>query len=155
MKKSNNVGHSIKLSKETIDNLKIGIVVSRFNNDITEEMSSLCLDRLFEIGIKQTNIEITNVPGSFEIPYAVKSLIHSKKFDSIIALGALIKGETIHFETIANSVSISLINISTETLTPVIFGILTTENKKQAIERIKQAIEYAEIAVEMGSKKIN
>ena len=155
MKKSNNVGHSIKLPKETIDNLKIGIVVSRFNNDITEEMSSLCLDRLLQIGIKQTNIEITNVPGSFEIPFAVKSLIHSRKLDSIIALGALIKGETIHFETIANAVSLSLINISTETLTPIIFGILTTENKKQAIERIKQAIEYAEISVEMGSKKIN
>ena len=130
---------------------KILIVIADFYPVISKELLRSAQNELKSF----TKVRVIKVPGSFEIPYAVKSLTNTKKFNSIIALGALIKGETIHFETIANSVSISLINISTETLTPVIFGILTTENKKQAIERIKQAIEYAEISVEMGSKKIN
>ena len=130
MKKSNNVGHSIKLSKETIDNLKIGIVVSRFNNDITEEMSSLCLDRLFEIGIKQTNIEIINVPGSFEIPVVISKNI--KKYDGFVALGSIIKGETPHFDFISQSVTDSIMQLSINSKKPIGNGIITTLNKKQA-----------------------
>ena len=99
------------------------------------------------------NILLINVPGSYELPYAIKSLIINNKLNSVIALGAIIKGETTHYETITNSVGQSLINLSTETLTPIIFGVLTTETTKQATERINQAIDYAEIAIEMGSKK--
>ena len=151
--KNNNVEHLIKLPKKIKDDLKIGIVVSRFNYDITNKMSSLCRNRLIEIGIKKKNILLINVPGSYELPYAIKSLIINNKLNSVIALGAIIKGETTHYETITYSVGQSLINLSTETLTPIIFGVLTTETTKQATERINQAIDYAEIAIEMGSKK--
>ena len=154
MKNNNNVKYLIKLSKKIKGNLKIGIVVSRFNYDITYKMSSLCRNRLIEIGIKKKNILLIDVPGAYELPYAIKSLITNNELNSVIALGAIIKGETAHYETITNSVGQSLINLSTETLTPIIFGVLTTETIKQATERIKLATDYAEIAVEMGSKKI-
>lgn len=153
MKNNNNVENLIKLSKKIKDDLKIGIVVSRFNYDITNKMSSLCKNRLIEIGIKKKNILLIDVPGSYELPYAIKSLITNNELNSVIALGAIIKGETTHYDIITNSVGQALINLSTETLTPIIFGILTTENTKQATERINQSIDYAEIAVEMGSKK--
>jgi len=134
--------------------LKFGIVVSRFNDFIGEKLVAGALDALERHGANAGDIEIFKVPGAFEIPFLAKKLALTKKFDAIICLGAIIRGNTPHFEYIAAEVSKGIASVSLETGTPVIFGVLTTDNIEQAIERAgtksgNKGFEAANAAVEM------
>ena len=126
--------------------LKIAIVKAKFNYDITEEMETIAINRLKELGIK--NISSYEVPGSYEIPYACKKI--SRKYDAIIAIGCIIQGETDHYKFISENASIGIQKVSIEEEIPIIFAVLTVNNHKQATDRIQNAVTYAENAVEMA-----
>ncbi len=133
--------------------LKIGIAVARFNSDITFKMRDLCLERLAELGVKVNESHVFEVPGSFELPLAARVLLDPPiESDAVIAIGAVIRGETDHYEHIANAASQGLLRVSEDALKPVIFGVLTTDTVEQAVERIGQASGYADSAVEMVNR---
>jgi 6,7-dimethyl-8-ribityllumazine synthase len=111
---------------------KFAIVISRFNSFLSERLLEGALDCLSRHEVIESDIEIIRVPGSFEIPLIVKKAALLKKFDAIIALGAIIRGDTPHFDFIAAEVSKGLANVSLETLVPVSFGVLTTDTIEQA-----------------------
>lgn len=115
--------------------LKIGIVVSRFNEFITSKLLSGALDTLMRHGVNENDIDIVWVPGSFEIPITADNLAGSGKYNAIICLGALIRGATPHFDYIAAEASKGVAQVGLKTGIPTIFGILTTDNIEQAIER--------------------
>ncbi len=114
---------------------KFGIVVSRFNEFITSKLLDGALDTLRRHDAEEDKIDVVWVPGGFEIPYAARKLVLSKKYDSVICLGAVIKGDTPHFDYISNEVAKGISQISLSTGVPVIFGIITADNLEQAIER--------------------
>lgn len=115
--------------------LKIGIVAARFNEFIVSKLISGALDGLKRHGVDDDYIELVWVPGAFEIPLVAKKMAESEKYDSIICLGAVIKGSTSHYDYVCAEVSKGIANISLESKRPVIFGVLTTDNIEQAIER--------------------
>lgn len=115
---------------------KIAIVVSRFNSFINEHLLSGALDVLKRQGeVNEDNITVVRVPGAIEIPLTVKKLAQSKKFDAIVALGCVIRGATYHFEIVANESAKGLTQVMLENNIPVAFGILTTDNIDQAVQR--------------------
>lgn len=115
--------------------LKFGIVTGRFNEFIGSKLVSGAIDALIRHGVEEENIEITWVPGAFEIPLAAKKLAKSKRYDAVICLGAVIKGSTPHFDYVSSEVSKGVAHVGLETEMPVIFGVLTTDTIEQAIER--------------------
>jgi 6,7-dimethyl-8-ribityllumazine synthase len=115
--------------------LKIGIIVSRFNEFISSKLVDGCLDALLRHGANDEDLELFKVPGSFEIPYLAKKLALSKKYDAIICLGVVIRGQTPHFNYICNEVAKGIANVSLESGIPIIFGIITSDTIEQAIER--------------------
>ena len=134
--------------------LKFGIIVSRFNDFIGEKLVGGAIDALLRHGANDADINVFKVPGSFEIPLAAKKLALTKKYDAIICLGVIIRGDTPHFEYIAAEVSKGIASVGLDTGTPVIFGVLTTENIEQAIERSgtkagNKGFDAANAAVEM------
>jgi 6,7-dimethyl-8-ribityllumazine synthase len=145
--------------------LKFGIIVSRFNDFICEHLLSGAMDVLIRNGAEDGNIEVFKVPGAFEIPQAARKVALSKKFDAVICLGAVIRGSTPHFEYIAAEVSKGVAMVGLEGEVPVTFGVLTTDNLEQAIERAGtksgnkgwdaalSAIEMANLYREMKGKK--
>lgn len=114
---------------------KYGIVVSRFNEFISNRLLGGALDALQRHGVKDDEITVAWVPGSFEIPVAAKRFADSGKYDAVIALGAVIRGSTPHFDYVAAEVSKGVAQISLSGKTPVMFGVLTTDTIEQAIER--------------------
>ena len=144
---------------------KFGIVVSRFNDFICERLLSGALDALLRNGAEEKDVEILKVPGAFEIPQVARKMALSKKYDAIICLGAVIRGATPHFDYIAAEVSKGVAMIGLEGEVPVAFGVLTTDNLEQAIERAGSkagnkgwdaalsAIEMANLYREMKEKK--
>ncbi|PAE13681.1 6,7-dimethyl-8-ribityllumazine synthase [Niallia circulans] len=136
--------------------LKIGIVVSRFNEFITTRLLSGAEDALNRHGVNEDNISVMWVPGVYEIPLAVKKMAASGNYDAIITLGTVIRGATPHFDYVSNEVAKGVANVSLSTEIPVIFGVLTTENIEQAIERAgtkagNKGWEAAVNAIEMGN----
>jgi len=115
--------------------LKIGIVVSRFNQFISERLLEGALDALSKLGAEDENISVFKVPGSFEVPFIAKKMAQLKKYDGIICLGTLIRGDTPHFDFLSAEVTKGLAQISLEEGIPVSFGILTVDSIEQAIER--------------------
>ncbi|MEW6614922.1 MAG: 6,7-dimethyl-8-ribityllumazine synthase [Thermodesulfobacteriota bacterium] len=115
--------------------LKFGIVVSRFNDFISEKLLAGALDALIRSGADEDDIEIVKVPGSFEIPLVAKKLAKSQKYNAVICLGAVIRGATPHFEYISAEVTKGIANVSLECETPISLGVITTDNIEQAIER--------------------
>jgi 6,7-dimethyl-8-ribityllumazine synthase len=115
--------------------IKIGIVVGRFNEFIVSKLLGGALDGLKRHGVLETNIEVAWVPGAFEIPLIAKKMAKSKKYDSIICLGAVIKGSTPHFDYVCAEVSKGISSVSLSEELPVVFGVLTTDTIEQAIER--------------------
>lgn len=115
--------------------LKIGIVLSRVNQFISERLLEGALDALYRMGAQEDDISIFKVPGSFEIPLVVKKIALRKKVDGIIALGAIIRGDTPHFEFLSAEVTKGLAQISMEDGVPVSFGVLTVDTIEQGIER--------------------
>jgi 6,7-dimethyl-8-ribityllumazine synthase len=136
--------------------LKFGIVIGRFNEFIGGKLLSGALDGLKRHGVEEGNIEITWVPGAFEIPLIAKKLATSKKYDGVICLGAVIKGSTPHFDFVSAEVSKGIASVSLETGIPVIFGVLTTDTIEQAIERAgtkagNKGYDAAVTAIEMAN----
>jgi len=117
------------------EGLKIAIVVSRFNDFISNRLLEGALDALRRHGAVEQNITVIKVPGSFEIPYVARKLAMRKEHDAIICLGAVIRGATPHYEYIAAEVAKGVASTALESGVPVIFGVLTTDNIEQAIER--------------------
>jgi len=117
------------------EKMKVGIVASRFNDMITKELLSGALDCLKRHGADENDIHIYWVPGAFEIPRIAKEIANSGQFDGVICLGAVIRGATPHFDIVANEASKGIARLSIESEVPVIFGVLTTENIEQALER--------------------
>jgi len=119
----------------TAKGVKFGIVVSRFNDFINKRLLDGALDALSRHGAEDENISIVKVPGSFEIPLMAKKLADSGKYDAIICLGAVIRGATPHFEYISAEVTKGIAKVTLDFGIPISFGILTTDNIEQAIER--------------------
>jgi len=144
-----------KNNKEIINgsNLKIGIVVSRFNSDITEKMLKGALEVLGRNKIKKGNIKIVRVPGSFEISLACQKLAKSKKYGALVAIGCVIKGETDHYHYVAGEAARGVREVMLKYSIPIGFGIITTNNLKQAktrsIGRGNKGEEAAKAALEM------
>ena len=115
--------------------LKFGIVIARFNEFISGKLLSGCLDGLKRHGADEANIDVIWSPGAFEIPLLAKKMATGKKYDAVICLGAVIRGATPHFDYVASEVSKGVAHVGLETGFPVIFGVLTTDNIEQAIER--------------------
>lgn len=114
---------------------KIGIVAARFNEFITSKLVGGCIDGLKRHGVRDEDIEILWVPGAFEIPLVAKKAAGSKKYDAVICLGAVIKGATDHYDYVCAEVSKGIATVSLASDVPVLFGVLTTDNIEQAIER--------------------
>ena len=139
--------------------LKVGIVIARFNDLITNKILSGCLDCLKRHGLDTSElsnqVDIVWVPGSFELPIAAKTLMKKSSYDVVIALGAVIRGETSHYDVVVSEASKGISQVSNEYNIPIIFGVLTTDTMQQALERagIKNNLgwNYALQAIEMGS----
>lgn len=127
--------------------LKFGIVVSRFNEFITDHLLEGALKLLVEQGADPEEIHVARVPGAFEIPLVAKKMALSRQYDAVICLGAVIRGETPHFEYISTEVSHGVAKAALETGVPVLFGVLTTENVQQAMERAGLASEQEDETV--------
>jgi len=137
-----------------LSNVKTGIIVSEWNDEITTAMYNGCKKTLTDLGIKKKNMLKMMVPGSYELPAAAKLLIESKKMDAIICLGCVIQGETRHFEFISQAVANGIMELNIRYSTPVIFGVLTTNDLVQARERAggkhgNKGIEAAVAAIKM------
>lgn len=115
--------------------MRVAIVVARFNEFITTKLLGGAEDTLLRHGCEDTNITVVWVPGAFEIPFAAKKLAESKKYDAIICLGAVIRGVTSHYDYVCAEVSKGVALVNMETGVPCAFGVLTTENIEQAVER--------------------
>lgn len=134
--------------------IKIAIVASRFNEFITSKLLSGALDSLIRHNVDEQDIDIAWVPGAFEIPLIAKKMAQSNKYDAVICLGAVIRGVTSHYDVVCSEVSKGIAHTSLETGVPIIFGVITTDNIEQAIERAgtkagNKGSESAEAAIEM------
>ncbi|MBO4302932.1 6,7-dimethyl-8-ribityllumazine synthase [Methanosarcinaceae archaeon] len=117
------------------EGMKVGIVVSRFNEFIGKKLLDGAVDGLVRHGVSDENIATAWVPGAFEIPLAAEKMASSGKYDAVIALGAVIRGSTSHYDYVCNEVSKGIAQVGLRTGVPVLFGVLTTDNIEQAIER--------------------
>ena len=117
------------------ENFKIGIIASRFNDFVVGRLVEGALDGLKRHNIKEENITLVKVPGAFEIPVIAKKMSEQNQYDAIICLGAVIRGATSHYDYVCNEVSKGISQVSLEAGIPVLFGVLTTENIEQAVER--------------------
>ena len=115
--------------------MKVGIVASRFNEFITNKLLGGAVDGLVRHGVEEKNITAAWIPGAFEIPTVAKKMAESGKYDAVICVGAVIRGSTTHYDYVCNEVSKGIAHISMETGVPTLFGILTTDNIEQAVER--------------------
>ncbi len=130
--------------------LSIGIVMSRFNQDVCEGLLSAAVDELLNLGVADEDILITTVPGALEIPLVLQTMADSEQFDALIALGAVIRGETYHFEIVSNEMAAGINRVGLDTGMPIANGVLTTEDDDQAIARMhEKGSDCARTAVEM------
>ncbi len=137
-------------------NEKFCIIISRFNDFIGSKLLSGALDELKRHGVNEDNIDIVKVPGAFEIPVTAMKFANTGKYNAIITLGAVIRGATAHFDYVSAEVSKGIAQVSLQTGIPVIFGVLTTDNIEQAIERAgtkagNKGSEAAKSAIEMAN----
>ncbi len=146
----------MKLRKGSQDatGLTVGIVASKFNKFVAGRLLTECVKALSKAGVADDAIEVVRVPGAFEIPLVARQLARSGRFDAVICLGAVIRGDTPHFEYISTEVSRGILQASMESNVPVIFGVLTTDTVAQAIERadpdkLNRGADAAKTAIEM------
>ena len=132
--------------------LRIGVVMARFNQDVCEGLLSACVAELQRLGVADEDITIATVPGALEIPLTLQTMAQSDTFDALIALGAVIRGETYHFEVVSNDACRALMEVQLDTGIPVANGILTTEDDDQALARMQpKGSDCAQAAVEMAN----
>ena len=132
--------------------LKIGIVQARFNESITNTLFASCRDELLKLGVKSENIDHVTVPGALEVPVALQTLADTDQYDALVALGCIIRGETYHFELVANESGSGVTRLSLDYRLPIANAIITTENMEQAIARqVDKGRDAAQVAVEMAN----
>jgi 6,7-dimethyl-8-ribityllumazine synthase len=132
--------------------LRIGIVVSRFNEEIGEKLLASCLAALKKNGVRAQDVRVVSVPGALESPLALQKMANTGKFDSLIALGAVVRGETYHFEIVSNESASGITTVALDTGVPIANGILTTNDEKQALERVtEKGADCALAAIEMAN----
>lgn len=131
---------------------KIGIVQSRFNPEVCNSLLSACYSELLRLGVKKEDIRIATVPGALETPLILQHMALSEKYDALIALGAIIRGETYHFEVVSNESARGISEVQLNTGVPVANAVLTTEDDEQALVRmLVKGTEAAQVAIEMAN----
>ena len=132
--------------------LRIGIVMSRFNQEVGEGLLSSCTAALAKHGVSSSDMLIVSVPGALEVPIALQKMAISGRFDALVALGAVIRGDTYHFEVVANESASGITSVTLDTGVPVANGILTTDDEDQALARMSQkGADCALAAIEMAN----
>jgi 6,7-dimethyl-8-ribityllumazine synthase len=136
--------------------LRIGIVWSRFNEEIVQALVTACDKQLVELGVAAEDIDVVSVPGALEIPLALQVLAHERRgfthrYDALVALGAVVRGDTYHFEVVSNESARGILDVQLETGMPVANGVLTTDTEDQARARVSKGAEAARVAVEMAN----
>ncbi|WP_153148019.1 6,7-dimethyl-8-ribityllumazine synthase [Dechloromonas sp. H13] len=132
--------------------LTIGVVMSRFNLPVCEGLLSACVAELKRLGVADANVVIASVPGALEIPLVLQTMAQSSRFDALVALGAVIRGETYHFEVVSNDACRAIMEVQLETGVPIANGILTCETDEQAEVRMQpKGADCAQAAVEMAN----
>jgi len=142
------------MKKPKYESLRVGIVCSRFNEFVVNALLDGAKRGLAKHGVKEKNVEVFWVPGAFEIPLMTRLMAVSRKYDALVTLGAVIRGETAHFEYVAGPCAEGVMQVQLETLIPIGFGVLTVENVEQAASRSRpddtnKGFEAAEVALEM------
>ena len=143
-------GYGVIEGEPTGNRRAVGIVVARFNGELTGELLRRALDELERLGVGREAVTVIPVPGAFELPLAAMALAKTRRYSCIVALGAIIRGETPHFEYVASEAASGLQLAGLETGVPVAFGVLTTENEEQAKARLDKASEAVRTALEMA-----
>lgn len=132
--------------------LRVGIVMSRFNQDVCEGLLSACVAELKRLGVADGDMAIATVPGALEIPLTLQTMAQSGSYDALVALGAVIRGETYHFEVVSNDSCRAIMEVQLDNGIPIANGILTCENDDQAIARMQpKGTDCAQAAVEMAN----
>jgi 6,7-dimethyl-8-ribityllumazine synthase len=132
--------------------LRVGLVMSRFNQEVGEGLLSGCVDELRRLGVRAADVVLATVPGALELPLALQTLAQSRRFDALVALGAVIRGETYHFEVVSNESARGITDVQLNTGVPIANAVLTTEDDDQALSRMAQkGAEAAQAAVEMAN----
>ncbi|HIV71434.1 MAG TPA: 6,7-dimethyl-8-ribityllumazine synthase [Candidatus Aquabacterium excrementipullorum] len=132
--------------------LRIGIVQARFNEALTSRMAQVCTDELLALGVARKHIQHVTVPGALEVPVALQAMADSERFDALVALGLVIRGETYHFELVSNESGAGVTRVSLDHHIPVANAILTVENEAQALARVEEkSRDAARVAVEMAN----
>jgi len=144
------------MNQRKLQSLKVGIICSRFNEFVVSALLDGARRNLAKHGVKEKNIEVFWVPGAYEIPVMARLMAVSQKYDALVALGAVIRGETAHFDYVAGPCADGIMQVQLETLVPIGFGVLTVENVEQAAERSRaddtnKGYEAADVAIEMVS----
>lgn len=134
------------------EDLRIGIVMSRFNTDIGEGLLSACTAELIKHGVQEAGVLLVTVSGALEIPLALQKMALTDQFDALVALGAVIRGDTYHFEIVANQSASGIAAVQLDTGIPVANGVLTTDTEDQALARMtRKGMEAAQVALEMAN----
>ncbi len=132
--------------------LKIGIVQARFNADVTDALAQACKDELMALGVSDKDIDHITVPGALEVAVALQAMAEKSKYDALVALGCIIRGETYHFELVANESGAAVTRIGLDYQLPIANAILTTEDMPQAVARqFEKGRDAARVAVEMAN----
>ncbi len=132
--------------------LRIGIVQARFNDVLTSKLAEVCIDELVKLGVAAKHIQHVTVPGALEVPVALQAMADSERFDALVALGCIIRGETYHFELVANESGAGVTRVSLDHHVPVANAILTVETQAQAEARVdEKGRDAARVAVEMAN----
>lgn len=132
--------------------LVIGIVQARFNQDVTNTLANACREELLAHGVSEDDIEHVLVPGALEVPVALQAMAEKGGFDALIALGCIIRGETYHFELVANESAAGVTRVALDYQVPIANAILTTENMEQAVARqVEKGRDAAQVAIEMAN----
>lgn len=134
------------------NDLRVGIVQARFNDELTSRMASICIEELVKLGVLAKHIQHVTVPGALEVPVALQAMADSERFDALVALGCIIRGETYHFELVANESGAGVTRVSLDHHVPIANAILTVENQAQAEARVEEkSRDAARVAVEMAN----
>ncbi|MFP5461777.1 MAG: 6,7-dimethyl-8-ribityllumazine synthase [Gammaproteobacteria bacterium] len=134
------------------EGLRVGVVQARFNAPVCEALREACIGQLLELGVEEEDIFVCTVPGALEIPFALDKLAQTDEFDALIALGAVIRGETYHFEVVSNESAAGIARVSLDFAMPIANAVLTTNTDEQAMERAaEKGAEAARVAVEMAN----
>ncbi|NDV12437.1 6,7-dimethyl-8-ribityllumazine synthase [Crenobacter caeni] len=132
--------------------LRVGVVMSRFNEDVCHGLRDACLSELSVLGVAPADITLASVPGALEIPLVLKTMAASGRFDALVALGAVIRGETYHFELVSNESGAAVTRVTLDAALPIANAILTTETDEQAEVRMEEkGRDAARVAVEMAN----